>query len=77
MNAGYWLLPNLKVHVGYNFLYWTNVIRPGNQIDSVVNLANVPNSPTVGASNLARPEALFQQSNLVVHGVQFGLEWRW
>jgi hypothetical protein len=77
LNAGYWLLPNLKVHLGYNFLYWTNVIRPGEQIDRVVNLSYVPNGPTVGSSSLVRPEALFQQSNMLVHGVQFGIEWRW
>ncbi|HEV3440468.1 MAG TPA: BBP7 family outer membrane beta-barrel protein [Gemmata sp.] len=77
LNAGYWLLPNLKVHVGYNFLYWTNVLRPGNQIDSTVNLAYVPNGPAVGASSQVRPQALFQQSDMLVHGVQFGIEWRW
>jgi hypothetical protein len=76
-NAGYWILPNLRVHVGYNFLYWTNVIRPGNQIDSVVNLSNVPNGPTVGTSSLMRPQPLFEQSGMLVHGVQFGVEWRW
>jgi len=77
LNAGYWLLPNLKVHVGYNFLYWTNVIRPGNQIDSTVNLAYVPNGPAVGASSQVRPQALFQQSDMLVHGVQFGIEYKW
>ncbi len=77
LNAGYWLTQNLKVHVGYNFLYWTNVIRPGEQIDRVVNLSYVPNAPAVGISSLVRPEALFQQSNMLVHGVQFGIEWRW
>jgi hypothetical protein len=77
LNAGYWLLPNLKAHVGYNFLYWTDVIRPGNQIDSVVNLSYVPNGPSVGTSTLARPAALFQQSNMLIHGVEFGIEYRW
>jgi hypothetical protein len=77
LNAGYWILPNLKFYVGYDFLFWNNVIRPGQQIDREVNLTFVPNAPTVGASSAARPTALFQQSNLLVHGVQLGIEWRW
>ena len=77
LNAGYWILPNLKVQVGYNFIYWTDVLRPGNQIDSVINLSNVPNGPPVGASSAVRPVPLFNQSDLLVHGVQFGVELRW
>jgi hypothetical protein len=77
LNFGYWITPNFKLYAGYNFLYWTDVIRPGEQIDRVVNLSYVPNAPPVGASNQVRPQALFAESNMLVHGVQIGLEWRW
>jgi hypothetical protein len=77
VTAGYWITQNLKVHVGYNFLYWTDVIRPGDQIDRLVNLSYVPNTPAVGASTVVSPQALFKQSDMLVHGVQFGVEWRW
>ncbi len=77
LNLGYWLTPNLKLYAGYNFLFWSNVIRPGDQVDNVVDLTFVPNGPAVAASGQLRPQALFRQSDLWVTGVQFGLEYRW
>jgi hypothetical protein len=77
LNVGYWVAPSLRVYVGYNFLYWTNVIRPGDQIDRVVDLTFVPNAPAVTFSGQNRPHPLFTQRDLVVNGVQFGLDWRW
>jgi len=77
INLGYWVLPRLKLYAGYNFIFWSNVIRPGDQIDHVVDLTFVPNSPPVAASGQLHPQPLFRQSNLWVTGVQFGVEWRW
>ena len=77
VNVGYWLTPNFKAFVGYNFLYWTNVIRPGDQIDHTVDLSFVPNSPPAIPSGQQRPQPLFNQSDLWVTGLQFGVEWRW
>jgi hypothetical protein len=77
VNVGYYLTPGLKAFVGYNFLYWTDVIRPGDQIDRVVDLTFVPNAPPVAPSGQNRPRPLFKQSDLLVTGVQFGLEYRW
>jgi hypothetical protein len=77
LNVGYWLTPGLRAYVGYNFLYWTNVIRAGEQIDRVVDLTFVPNAPPAIPSGLLRPTPLFKQSDLWVTGVNFGVEWRW
>jgi hypothetical protein len=78
LNLGYWVLPNVKAYVGYNFLYWSNVVRPGDQIDRVVDVSLVPNPPMgVPPSGQLRPQPTFKQSDLIVHGIQFGLEWRW
>jgi hypothetical protein len=77
LNVGYWVTPNVRVFAGYNFLVWTNVIRPGNQIDHVVDLTFVPNALPAGFSGQYRPQPLFKQSDLVVNGIQFGLDWRW
>ena len=67
MNLGYWLTDNLRAYVGYNFLYWTNVIRPGDQIDHVVDLSFVPNSPALPPSGQLRPAPLFKQTDSVGH----------
>ncbi len=75
--AGYRLTPNLRATLGYNFLYWSNVIRPGDQIDRVVDLTFVPNSLNVPFSGVPRPQPTFKSSDLFVHGIQFGIEYRW
>lgn len=76
LNVGYWFTPSFRGYVGYNLLYWTNVIRPGDQIDRVVDLSFVPNSPTTVTSAF-RPQPTFTASDLLVQGVQFGVEFRW
>lgn len=77
VQLGYRLSPAWQIYLGYNFLYWTNVLRPGEQIDRVVDLTQVPNAPSVPFSGQFRPRPLFRQSDLLVTGLQFGLEWRW
>jgi hypothetical protein len=77
VNLGYSLTETLRVFTGYNFLLWTNVIRPGDQIDRVVDLTFVPNAPAVLPSGQNRPQPLFRQRDLVIHGIQFGAELRW
>ena len=78
LNVGYQVTPGLRVYAGYNFLYWTNVVRPGDQIDRTVDLTFVPNA-LAGAnfSGQFRPRPLFKQSDLAVNGIQVGLDWRW
>lgn len=76
-NVGYLVTPTVRAYVGYNFLYWTNVIRPGDQIDRVVDLTFVPNSPPVPFSGLNRPQPLFRQTDFWAQGLQFGIELRW
>ena len=78
VNAGYWVTPVLKAYVGYNFMYWSNVLRPGDQIDRVVDLTLVPNPPPgVPSSGLLRPQPTFHQSSIYLNGIQFGLMGRW
>jgi hypothetical protein len=78
LNVGYFVTPSFRIYAGYNFLLWTNVIRPGDQIDHTVDLTFVPNSPAgANFSGLYRPRPLFKQSDLVLNGIQFGLDWRW
>lgn len=77
LTLGYHVRPNAKIFVGYNFIGWTNVIRPGDQIDRVVDLTFVPNAPAVPFSGQPRPQPQFKQSDLVIQGITFGLEGTW
>ena len=75
-NVGLRLTDRLKASVGYNFLAWSSVVRPGDQIDRTVDLSVVPNFPQSQSSG-NRPLPTFRESNLWAQGVQFGVEYRW
>jgi hypothetical protein len=45
LKVGYQLLPSLRGQVGYDFLYLSNVVRPGNQIDNVYDGVTRPAVP--------------------------------
>jgi hypothetical protein len=78
LNLGYAITPRWRIFAGYSGLFWSNVIRPGDQIDRVVDVTFVPNPPPgVTPSGQRRPTVLFQQSDLWVHGLNAGLEYRW
>jgi hypothetical protein len=68
----------LSIHAGYSFLYWTNVIRPGEQIDRGLNPNLIPTSMTFGApGGPARPAPLFQSTGYYAHGLTVGLTFRY
>src|SRR5262249_23460524 len=46
LNVGYQVTPGLRVFAGYTFLYWSNVVRPGQQVDTFVDPALVPQQGT-------------------------------
>jgi hypothetical protein len=74
LNVGYQLTDHCRLYLGYNFIYWTNVVRPGNQIDPVVNTAQLP-PPQPGGP--ARPAFTFRGSDFWAQGINFGLEFRY
>lgn len=65
-----------RFSVGYNLMYWTNVLRAAEQIDTVVNedYFAPANLPSLGAS---RPTPLFRESDYLAHGLTFGIEKRY
>jgi hypothetical protein len=75
VNVGYQVTPCLRAFVGYTFLYWTNVLRPGDQIDLSVNASFLPNAP--GApTGPARPTFAAHSSDVWAQGLNFGVEFR-
>jgi hypothetical protein len=69
----------LRAFVGYNFLYWSRVVRPGNQVDLVVDTTQVAIDPgfNAAAPRATFPRPLFQRSDFWAQGVDFGLEFRY
>jgi hypothetical protein len=78
INVGYQLTQRLRAYVGYSFLYWSNVVRPGDQIDRSLNPTQLPvttlGTPVTGA---ARPALVFRDTDFWAQGFNFGLEFRY
>jgi hypothetical protein len=76
VDLGYQLNPFWRARVGYTFLYWTSVVRPGDQIDREVNPNLLPVEAVPFTGPLS-PEFKFVESNLWVNGLNLGLEFNW
>jgi hypothetical protein len=79
VSLGYQLTEHLRVSVGYNFLYWTNVLRPGQQIDRVIDVTQIPNfaAPGTAPTGQNRPAVPFKESDFWAQGLTVGLEFRY
>jgi hypothetical protein len=78
VNVGVQATDNLRVFVGYNFLYWTNVVRAGEQIDTFLNRNLIPTSAAFGApGGPARPAFNWRESDFWAHGINLGVELRY
>jgi hypothetical protein len=75
INLGAQVTSRLSAHVGYTFLYWSNVARPGNEVDPVINPHLVPTDATFGTpGGPARPNAGFRTTDFWAQGINFGFE---
>ena len=78
INVGICLSNNLVVRVGYTFLYWTDVVRPGEQVNRQVNTSQVPSSLLFGAAGGdIQPIAPFATSDFWAQGLHGSIELRY
>lgn len=75
LKIGYALTPRLRVTLGYDFLYYSNVLRPSEQIDR-----NVPKGQTFRQASpvisTITPSHKFQTTDFFAHGFSLGMELR-
>lgn len=64
LTLGYKVSPCTQLTIGYTFMYWNDVLRPGNLIDT-----------SIGTSTAAgtRPDFTFQHSDFWAQGINLGL----
>lgn len=75
LKVGVELCKGVRLTAGYNLLYWSDVIRPGQMIDRTVNPTLVPVSASFGtAAGAPRPTTILQQSDFWAQGMTIGLE---
>lgn len=76
--VGYQITEHMRAHVGYTFLYLSNAVRPGEQVDRVVNSSQLPTVMGPGTLvGLPRPTVLFRETDFWAQGLDFGLEFRY
>lgn len=61
----------VRVYGGYDFLYWTQVVRPGDQVDRSINRTQFGGGVLDGP---ARPMPLFNATDFWTHGFNLGME---
>ena len=74
------LTSRLTFSTGFSSLYWSRVLRAGQQIDRDLDISQIPNFPagtSATATGLNQPGLAFKQSDLWVLGINFGLEFKY
>ena len=81
LNLGYQVTSHMKVFVGYNFLYLSSAVRPGEVINQNIDAARVPNLLPAGSglplAGTAQPIPHLSTSGYFVQGISFGLVYKW
>ena len=77
LKVGYQINNNLRAFVGYNFLYVSSVVRPGDQIDRVLNTNLIPPFTPNAPAGPPRPLVPFKATDFWAQGLTFGVEWRY
>lgn len=75
-NLGYQMSDHVRLMLGYTFIYWSNVVRTGDQIDLDVNTDLLP-PPVEPVTGPQRPAFRFDTTDYWVQGINLGLEYRW
>jgi hypothetical protein len=75
---GYRFRDRSRIYVGYNFVYLSEAVRPGDQVDTTVDPSQVPLFGSVqGAVSFERPAPVLARSDFWAQGLIFGLEYRY
>jgi hypothetical protein len=73
INIGFQITPHIRILAGYSFVLVSQVVRPGDQIDRVVNSTQLTGGTLMGP---IRPAVLFRTSDFWAQGLNAGLEFR-
>ena len=80
VKVGYRFRDRSRFYLGYNFLYLSEAVRAGDQVDPVADAAEAPVFGPVGdglSAAAVRPVPVLARSDFWVQGLVFGLEYRY
>jgi hypothetical protein len=73
-----WVTDSIRVHVGYEFLYWSDLMRPGDQLDARIDPRQVPTFEQFDPGFSATlPSVPLKHGDFWAQGLVFGLEVRY
>jgi hypothetical protein len=76
ITLGWYFTENFQVTLGYNFLYWSSVARPGQQIDTNLDVNRIPNffiTPRPPDVPGPHPAVLFKDTDFWAQGITVGV----
>jgi hypothetical protein len=76
LNVGYQLTDHFRMTLGYTAIYWSNVVRAGDQISRDLNPNLFPPQADPFRGTM-RPTFAFDTTDYWVQGINFGGEYRW
>lgn len=77
LKLGYQVTDRMRLFLGYNVLAWTNVARPGQHVDRIINPIQTPSVAGPGLlTGPARPTFIYNPTTFWAQGLTAGLEYR-
>jgi Putative beta barrel porin-7 (BBP7) len=76
IKLGYRFTPNIRAFVGYDLLFFTSVVRPGAQITTATTTATANIFGQTTTVHTVEPTFGFNGQELLIHGLNFGVELR-
>jgi hypothetical protein len=77
LNLGYALTQHIRLTFGYTLIYWSSVMRVGDQVDRVINPTQFTALAGGSMTGPPRPSFNFNASDFWAQGINFGLEFRY
>lgn len=77
LNVGYDVTSRLRLFAGASFLYWSNVARPGAQIDRTLDENLIPDFPPAPPAGGVRPVNQVKSESFWATGFNVGFLFRW
>jgi hypothetical protein len=74
LNLNIALTPYISARIGYSFIYWSNVVRPGDQVTRVTSPTLVPSDPGYGTGGPNEPGNIFHTTSYWAQGLNVGLD---
>jgi hypothetical protein len=77
VKLGYLITPNVRAYVGYDFLYITSVLRPGDQTGISTSGVQATVAGTTTQITVNQPTFRYHDTNVWANGINFGMEVRY